>query len=170
MLWWPPGSRRRGTNRRSRRGGRGGVRRGAPPGAPRPHPGQQPPSPPCLQRAGGQADPKDPQDGIPDHRRLCGGGGPARRPPGLHEENCWRAGVPAGGDPPRRLAEVRPYEEKYGHSIPALQQAGCSPDRNGPVHPAGGSGGQLATRFIATEECDASEGYKQRLIQESPAM
>ncbi len=28
----------------------------------------------------------------------------------------------------------------------------------------GSAGAQFATRFIATEECDASEGYKQRLL------
>ena len=28
----------------------------------------------------------------------------------------------------------------------------------------GAAGAQFATRFIATEECDASEGYKQRLL------
>ena len=48
-------------------------------------PGQQDRHRPhCLQRAGGQADPKDLGPEIPDHRRLCGGGGlTGRRPPGL---------------------------------------------------------------------------------------
>lgn len=67
------------------------------------------------------------------------------------------------------LAEVREVLEPY------IQEAG----RNIPVFPAGGihnggemrelmdlgaAGAQFATRFIATEECDASDGYKQALI------
>ena len=32
----------------------------------------------------------------------------------------------------------------------------------------GAAGAQFATRFIATTECDASDGYKQRLLDARP--
>ena len=62
---------------------------------------------------------------------------------------------------PGVLAEVRPYEEKYGHPI-SVFVAGADLARYTKL---GAAGVQLATRFIATYECDASQGYKDVLLE-----
>lgn len=63
------------------------------------------------------------------------------------------------------LEAVEPFRGKYGRDIPVFvaggvkdggEMAGCMRE--------GAAGAQFATRFIATEECDASPAYKQALI------
>ena len=70
---------------------------------------------------------------------------------------------------PQVLAALRPFEEKFGRAIPLFcaggvatgaEMAGCTR--------LGAAGAQMATRFIATEECDASQGYKDVLIAARP--
>lgn len=66
------------------------------------------------------------------------------------------------------LEEKRIYEEKYGVSIPVVLGGGIS----GRAHvrqamEKGVDGVQVATRFVATEECDASPAYKQAYIEAS---
>ena len=64
------------------------------------------------------------------------------------------------------LAEVRPYEEKYGHSIPVFAAGGVFTGQDMARYTRlGAAGVQLATRFIATYECDASQGFKDVLLQ-----
>lgn len=58
------------------------------------------------------------------------------------------------------------YEEKYGKKIPLFVAGGIfSKEETLHVMELGADGIQAATRFIATEECDASEAYKQAFIR-----
>ncbi|WP_234117451.1 NAD(P)H-dependent flavin oxidoreductase [Clostridium hydrogenum] len=63
------------------------------------------------------------------------------------------------------IKAVKPFEEKYGKKIPVVCGGGIS---NG-VEIAkyiklGAAGVQIATRFIATEECDADIKYKMAIV------
>lgn len=58
------------------------------------------------------------------------------------------------------------YEEKYGKSIPLFLAGGISCQQD--VRHAltlGADGVQVATRFVTTAECDASEQYKRAYVQ-----
>ena len=63
------------------------------------------------------------------------------------------------------LDALAPFREKYQRDIPVFVAGGV---KNGAemarYMQEGAAGAQFATRFIATEECDASDGYKQRLL------
>ena len=67
------------------------------------------------------------------------------------------------------LDALNPFREKYGRDIPVFVAGGV---KNGAEMASymkeGAAGAQFATRFIATEECDASDGYKQRLLDAKP--
>lgn len=64
------------------------------------------------------------------------------------------------------LEALAPFREQYGRDIPVFVAGGV---KNGGemrrYTDAGAAGAQFATRFIATEECDASDGYKQALLR-----
>jgi NAD(P)H-dependent flavin oxidoreductase YrpB (nitropropane dioxygenase family) len=63
------------------------------------------------------------------------------------------------------IEAVKPYEEKYGRKIPVVCGGGITTGKEMAEYiKAGASGVQIATRFIATEECDAHENYKQAFI------
>lgn len=64
------------------------------------------------------------------------------------------------------IKEKEIYEDKYGVSIPVVVGGGIY-DRSDVEHAMGlgADGVQVATRFVATEECDASPAYKQAYIQ-----
>ena len=67
---------------------------------------------------------------------------------------------------PQVLAETAPYEEKYGHPIPVFVAGGGLTGQDLIRFRAlGAAGVQIATRFIATEECDASQAYKDAIIR-----
>ncbi len=72
------------------------------------------------------------------------------------------------------LPEVRralqPYEEKSGRHIPIFCAGGIW-DRQDieAIMALGADGVQMATRFIATEECDAAQGYKDVLLAAAAA-
>lgn len=67
---------------------------------------------------------------------------------------------------PEVLSAIAPYEEKYGRKIPVFVAGGVYDGRDmRTLMQAGASGVQIATRFIATEECDASFAYKQRMVE-----
>ncbi len=57
------------------------------------------------------------------------------------------------------------YEEKYQRKIPVIVAGGIF-DREDIKHvlSLGADGVQIATRFVVTEECDASEAYKQAYL------
>lgn len=63
------------------------------------------------------------------------------------------------------LEALAPFREKYQRDIPVFVAGGV---KNGGELRAymeqGAAGAQFATRFIATEECDASAAYKQALL------
>ena len=60
---------------------------------------------------------------------------------------------------------LAPYREKYRRDIPVFVAGGVEDGAQMARYmEEGAAGAQFATRFIATEECDASEGYKQILL------
>lgn len=66
------------------------------------------------------------------------------------------------------LEEKKPYEKKYGISIPVVLGGGISDyTRVRQAMEKGVDGVQVATRFVATEECDAAPAYKQAYIDAS---
>ena len=69
----------------------------------------------------------------------------------------------------KKLVEaVKPYEEAIGRKIPVFAAGGIWDKADiDEVRDLGASGVQMATRFIGTEECDASQGYKDALINAS---
>ena len=64
------------------------------------------------------------------------------------------------------LDGIKPYIDKYGHDIPVFVAGGI---KNGTemaeYMKKGAAGGQFATRFITTTECDASDEYKHKLLK-----
>ena len=70
---------------------------------------------------------------------------------------------------PEVLAEVKPYEEQFGHPIPVFVAGGIYTGADmAHFTKLGAAGVQLATRFIPTYECDASQGYKDVLLNAGP--
>jgi NAD(P)H-dependent flavin oxidoreductase YrpB (nitropropane dioxygenase family) len=69
---------------------------------------------------------------------------------------------------PEIVSELRPFEEKYNRSIPLIAAGGIytGEDINN-IMKLGASGVQMATRFVTTDECDASQGFKQAYINAS---
>lgn len=66
------------------------------------------------------------------------------------------------------LEVKKTYEEKYGCSIPVFVAGGIF-DAEDVQHAIalGADGVQVASRFVATEECDASNAYKQAYVDAS---
>lgn len=66
---------------------------------------------------------------------------------------------------PEVKAEIAPYEEKYGREIPIFVAGGIyTGEEIAHFTKLGAAGVQMATRFIATHECDASEEFKRILL------
>jgi NAD(P)H-dependent flavin oxidoreductase YrpB (nitropropane dioxygenase family) len=60
---------------------------------------------------------------------------------------------------------VKAFEEKYEISIPIIAGGGVHDGHDmAKMILAGSDGVQIATRFIATPECDASDEYKQMIV------
>lgn len=66
---------------------------------------------------------------------------------------------------PEIVNELRTFEENYNQSIPLIAAGGIytGEDINN-IMKLGASGVQMATRFVTTHECDASEAFKQTYI------
>lgn len=63
------------------------------------------------------------------------------------------------------LEEIKPYEQKYQYKIPVFVAGGIYTSNDIKHYmELGASGAQLGTRFIATYECDASDTFKQMII------
>ncbi|TCO71387.1 NAD(P)H-dependent flavin oxidoreductase [Marinisporobacter balticus] len=63
------------------------------------------------------------------------------------------------------LEAIKPFEEKYNRKIPIIAGGGLYDGKDiGEILSAGASGVQMATRFVATHECDASDAFKQTYI------
>jgi NAD(P)H-dependent flavin oxidoreductase YrpB (nitropropane dioxygenase family) len=66
---------------------------------------------------------------------------------------------------PEVLQVVREYEEKHDKEIPVIPAGGIYTGSDIRKYlEMGASGVQMATRFVATHECDASEEFKQSYI------
>ena len=62
---------------------------------------------------------------------------------------------------PEVLAEVKPFEEQFGRAIPVFVAGGVYTGEDMAHYMKQGAAGvQIATRFIPTYECDASQAYK----------
>ncbi|MCD6336826.1 MAG: nitronate monooxygenase, partial [Candidatus Marinimicrobia bacterium] len=66
---------------------------------------------------------------------------------------------------PDVVMEMRKFEEKHKKSIPIIAAGGIYTGKD--IHKfitLGASGVQMATRFVATEECDAAREFKQAYV------
>lgn len=64
------------------------------------------------------------------------------------------------------LATIKPYEEKYNKKIPVIAGGGVFAGKDiAELIKAGASGVQIGSRFVATNECDASSSFKEKYIQ-----
>ena len=69
---------------------------------------------------------------------------------------------------PEIVNELKPFEEKYSHPIPLIAAGGIYTGKD--IHnilELGASGVQMGTRFVTTEECDASEAFKNSYLNAS---
>lgn len=63
------------------------------------------------------------------------------------------------------LGAIKPYEEKYGRDIPIIAAGGIMNGKDiAELLKRGAAGVQMGSRFVATEECDASENFKESYI------
>lgn len=63
------------------------------------------------------------------------------------------------------IGMVSPYEEKYNKNIPVIAAGGIIDGNDiGKILSAGAQGVQMGTRFVATEECDACDSFKEAYI------
>lgn len=66
---------------------------------------------------------------------------------------------------PEVVKEVKQFEETYNQQIPVIAAGGIYTGEDiYNIMQLGASGVQMATRFVTTEECDASPGFKQSYI------
>jgi len=66
---------------------------------------------------------------------------------------------------PEIVNELKPFEEKYNQHIPLIAAGGIYTGED--IHNImnlGASGVQMGTRFVTTDECDASQAFKQAYI------
>ncbi len=69
------------------------------------------------------------------------------------------------------LEALAPFREKYQRDIPVFVAGGVKDGAEMARYMReGAAGAQFATRFIATQECDASQGYKEALLRASRAI
>jgi len=69
---------------------------------------------------------------------------------------------------PEVLNEVKAIEEKYDHPIPVIAAGGIYSGKDMyDIMQLGAAGVQMGTRFVTTEECDASDAFKQSYIDAS---
>jgi nitronate monooxygenase len=66
---------------------------------------------------------------------------------------------------PEVVSVLRPYEERFGRSIPVIAAGGIYTGADiYRYFKSGARGVQMATRFVATHECDASPAFKKAYI------
>lgn len=67
------------------------------------------------------------------------------------------------------LEALAPFREQYGRDIPVFVAGGVKDGKEMRRYmEEGAAGAQFATRFIATEECDAAGGFKRALLAAKP--
>jgi nitronate monooxygenase len=67
---------------------------------------------------------------------------------------------------PEVVAEVRPFEDELGRAIPVIAAGGIYTGSD--IHKfieMGAAGVQMATRFVGTDECDASPEFKNAFVE-----
>lgn len=70
---------------------------------------------------------------------------------------------------PEVISAVEPYAERAGHPIPVIAAGGIYTGTDIlRFIKLGASGVQMATRFVATHECDAAQAFKQAYIDSKP--
>jgi NAD(P)H-dependent flavin oxidoreductase YrpB (nitropropane dioxygenase family) len=63
------------------------------------------------------------------------------------------------------LEAIKPFQEKYGKKIPVIAGGGIHlGSQMGRLIELGASAVQIGSRFVATDECDASDAFKQAYI------
>ena len=66
---------------------------------------------------------------------------------------------------PELVEAVKPFEDRFGHAIPVIAAGGIFDGRDiARMLSLGASGVQMATRFVCTAECDASQEFKQTYL------
>ena len=66
---------------------------------------------------------------------------------------------------PEVIAAIKPYEEKFGKKVPVIAAGGIFTGEDiYNIMKLGAQGVQMGTRFVATNECDASQGFKDVFI------
>jgi nitronate monooxygenase len=66
---------------------------------------------------------------------------------------------------PEIVTELKPFEERYNTNIPLIAAGGIYTGKDiRDIMDLGASGVQMATRFVTTDECDASDAFKQSYI------
>ncbi|MBA2847889.1 nitronate monooxygenase [Thermosulfuriphilus ammonigenes] len=70
---------------------------------------------------------------------------------------------------PQVIEAMKPFEDLAGQAIPVIPAGGIytGADIYFYIHKLGAAGVQMATRFVATYECDASEAFKEAYIKAS---
>jgi nitronate monooxygenase len=69
---------------------------------------------------------------------------------------------------PQVIQAIKPYEERYKKTIPLIAAGGIYTGKDiYRFFQLGASGVQMATRFVTTYECDASEKFKQTYVDSS---
>lgn len=69
---------------------------------------------------------------------------------------------------PEIVRELKPFEEKYEKKIPLIAAGGIYTGKDiRDIMSLGASGVQMGTRFVTTDECDASDDFKQSYINAS---
>lgn len=64
------------------------------------------------------------------------------------------------------LEAVKPFEEKYGRKIPIIAAGGVTNGKDiAELINQGASGVQIGSRFAATYECDAEDGFKEAYVK-----
>lgn len=85
---------------------------------------------------------------------------------GFSKEDFESGNVKSLGQIIKETKEViKPFEEKYNVHIPIIAAGGIHDGHDmADMIQAGSDGVQIATRFIATHECDASDEYKAMIV------
>ncbi len=70
---------------------------------------------------------------------------------------------------PQVIEAMKPFEDKAGRAIPVIPAGGIYTGRDiyFYIHKLGAAGVQMATRFVATHECDAAPAFKEAFIKAS---
>ncbi len=67
---------------------------------------------------------------------------------------------------PEVISAIEPYQERFGKNIPVIAAGGIYTGAD--IHrfmELGAAGVQMGTRFVATNECDASQGFKDAYVK-----